>query len=172
MNKRRVSFDSCSILHFLTENPLWYKPLRAIYDDAFAGNLIIVVSEVSVAEVNRLDLQGGKPLTPVQSAQLISNFFRHSFIERRGLTSRESEFASTLSKLHDLGTCDALIAATAVYAGADTLYTTDGCSKRRKPGKLLDVGQVITPCGMKMQVEPPDQTVYKAILARAAKPTA
>lgn len=107
MSKRRVAFDSCSILHLLLETPLWYSSLRALYDDAYAGNSIIIVSEVSVAEVNKLETQGGKPLTPAQAAKIISDFFRHSFVDRRGITSRESDFAGTLIKSHGLGTCDA-----------------------------------------------------------------
>lgn len=155
MNKRRVGFDSCSILHLLMQTPAWYQNLRALYDDAFAGNIEIVVSEVSVSECSRLEVVDGKLVTPVESARMIHQFFHHPFIVRRGLTSRESEFAGHLIQQHNLGTCDALIAATCIYADAQTLYSSDGCSKRRKAGKLLTVDTIQTECGKVMNIRTP-----------------
>ena len=162
MNKRKVALDSCAILHLLWETPQWYPHVRAIYDDGVAGNVEIVVSEISVAEVSRLEAQGGKPLSPDEQARIISQFFRHLFIDRRGVTSREAEFATRLIRRHNIGTCDAVIAATAALAGADTLYTTDGCTNRRKAGTLLTVGEIVTDGGRRMRVEPPDAAKYSA----------
>jgi predicted nucleic acid-binding protein len=162
MSKRKVALDSCAILHLLWETPQWYPHVRVIYDDAVAGNIVIVVSEISVAEVSRLEVQGGKVLTPEEQARIISQFFHQPFIERRTVTSRESVFAASLIRKYDVGTCDAVIAATAALAGAGTLYTTDGCTKRRKPGKLLTVSEIVTDDGKRMKVEPPDAAKYAA----------
>ncbi len=60
---------------------------------------------------------------------------------------------------YDLGTCDAVIAATAVYANATTPYTTGGCTGRRKAGKLLSVRRIVTPCGKMMKIQTPDAFV-------------
>src|SRR5438105_5027025 len=103
MNKPRVAFDSCSIIHLLAKTPKWYDSLRALYDDAFAGNTEIVVSEISVTECLRLEVEGDRPLPPEESARLISQFFHQPFIIRRGFTSRESEFAGKLVVAHNLG---------------------------------------------------------------------
>jgi predicted nucleic acid-binding protein len=160
-NPKIIAFDSCSILHLLEETPTWYPQLRPLYDEAVAGRLKILVSEISITECLRLEVQGAKPLTPEESAQLISGFFHHPFLIRRGVTGRESEFAGRLVRKHDIGACDALIAATAALAGAETLFTTDGCSKRRKAGKLLSVPLIETDCGKRMFVSAPDATKYR-----------
>jgi predicted nucleic acid-binding protein len=171
MTKRLVAFDSCSVLHLLMETPVWYPHLRPLYDGAFAGRTGIVISEVSVAECLRLDCQGGKALAPHESAAIISQFFHQPFLVRRGVTSRESLFAGKLIRMHDIGTCDALIAATAIFAGAEILYTTDGCTKRRKAGKLLTVGTIHTDCGKRMEVQPPDMATCQALSQAAPKGT-
>jgi predicted nucleic acid-binding protein len=152
-----IALDSCSILHLLSKTPAWYPHVRRIYDDAVASKLMIVVSEVSIAECSRLEVTGAPALPPADQAHLISLFFHNTFIIRRPLTSRESEFAATLVRDNAIGTCDALVAATAVFAGATTLYTTDGCSPRRKAGKLLTLGQLQTKCGKQMAILTPDQ---------------
>jgi predicted nucleic acid-binding protein len=172
MTKPLIAFDSCTIIHLLAETPTWYRHVKAIYDDALTGKHMIVISEVTVAECQRLEAVGGKKVTHDESARMIAQFFNRPFIVRRGLTSRESVLAGQLIRTHGVGTCDALIAATAVFAGAKTLYTTDGCSHRRKDGKLLSVGVVETDCGKRMTVEPPDVATCAAIQAGAAAPVA
>jgi predicted nucleic acid-binding protein len=163
MTKPIVAFDSCTILHLLCQTPAWYPHVKAIYEDAMSGRLRIVVAEVSIAECTKLKPIGSIPVEA--TAPIIEQFFNRSFIIRRGITSRESALAASLIATYGLGTCDALIAATAAYADAHTLYTTDGCAFRRKPGKLLDVSQVVTPGGAIMKVQPPDIATCNALQA-------
>lgn len=155
MTRPLISLDSCSILHLLDPESVWYPHLRPLYDEAMAGNHSVVISEVSIAECRRLKVDG-RELPPERAAEILGKFFMRLFIVRRGVTSRESALAGRLIEQHDIGTCDALIASTAAYAGAHTLYTTDGCTRRRKAGKLLSVGMVETEDGKRMRVEPPN----------------
>jgi predicted nucleic acid-binding protein len=169
MSEPRIAFDSCTILHLLSPTPVWFPFLERIYKDALTGQFRIVVSEVSITECARLEVTGEPALTPEESARRLNDFFRRSFIIRRGITGRESELAVRLVREHDLGACDALVAATAVYADADILYTTDGCGKRRKPGKLIDVKQIVREeDGRVMRVEPPDRATCDKLRADRA----
>lgn len=158
MSKSRVALDSCSIMHLLTEHVDRSPHLLPIYKDAVAGKHVIVLSEISVSECARLRSIGATAVTPADSVRKLNEFFSRPFIIRRGVTSRESEFAATLIRDFGLGACDALIAATCAYADVGVLYSTDGCSHRRKDGKLLTVGTVVTPCGKRMEVRCPNPT--------------
>ena len=91
MSKPKVAFDSCTVLHLLLRTPRWYAHLRSIYDDAEKGLSTLFISEVSVAECAKLNAHGK---TPTENAAILKAFFSHKFIERRGVTSRESEFAA------------------------------------------------------------------------------
>jgi predicted nucleic acid-binding protein len=141
----------------LIEHPQWLTHLKTIYNDAFSGSTAIVISEICMAECCRLDAQGAKPLTPTESMRIISAFFHHPFLIRRAVTSRESELAAQFIRAHGFGTCDALIAATAILADATVLITSDGCTGRRKAGKLLTCDAVETTSGKKMLIRSPDQ---------------
>jgi predicted nucleic acid-binding protein len=152
---RIIAFDSCTILHLLSETQGRYEYILPIYKEALAGRLVIVLSEISVAECVRLET-GVKTYAPEESARIINGFFLNPHIRRRAVTSRESELAQRLILKHSLGTCDGLIAATAAIAGADTLYTTDGCTNRRKAGKLLSIQTIDVPGGSQMAVKMPD----------------
>ena len=164
MSKKLIAVDSCSILHHLTQNAVWDQFISPFFADAFSGHHDILISEISIAECSRLESVGANKLSAAESVKLLNGFFRNSFIRRRGITSRESEFAADLIRQHSLGTCDALIAATAVYAGAEILYTSDGCTGRRKPGKLLTAGTIKTPCGKIMAIQDPSNGKAAALL--------
>jgi predicted nucleic acid-binding protein len=156
MSKPRIALDSCSILHLLMGTEEWKDALDRIYFDASTAKIEIVICEISIAEVVSLKTNAdGEPITAEQSAEAIARFFRHSFLIRRGITSRESELAAKLISEHGIGSCDAMIAAAAILADAEALYTTDGCSNRRKAGKLLTVGELQIASGKKMQILSP-----------------
>jgi predicted nucleic acid-binding protein len=164
MNSRLFAFDSCTILHLLSNSKQWLQHIKPIYDDAVLGRVLIVVSEISIAEVSRLEPSEGKPIPKSTAEQTIRDFFNHQFIRRRAVTSRESELATKLILAHGLGTCDGIIAATAAIAGAEILFSSDGCAKRRKAGKLLTVPVIDCPIGTKMKIKKPDALEYSGFM--------
>lgn len=134
MAKLRVAMDTCVILDAILKNQHWPE-VEPIFDDARLGKVEIVVSEITVAEAHKLlDANGNRIADDVT---IIQEFFDNPYFLRRPVGRVEAEQAAKIIRKHELDTCDAVIAATAVEHDATTLYTRDGYKKKRKPGKLL-----------------------------------
>jgi len=133
--KTRIALDSSVILDAVEQNPPWWKDVEPIYDDAAAGRLEIIVSEISVAECCRLKslLASGVPLSVAMGK--LRKCFNNAFIIRAPVTQIESEMAAEICRDHNLETCDAIIVATACVHKCEALYTRDG-TKKRKPNRV------------------------------------
>lgn len=99
-----------------------------MYSHALLGKVKILVSEVTIAECNRLDFANDPNGTGKDD---IDAFFDNEFIKRMPLSSRESKLAAQIVRDYLLESCDAMIVATAAIH-ASILYTTDGCNKKRR----------------------------------------
>jgi len=160
---RRVAWDTCVIIDAIqgkeAEGNFWPE-IEPMYTDAEKGKLEIVVSEISVAEACRINklLDGGKTHDEVEN--MLVQFFNNPFILRRPADRRECRKAARLIRDSRLEACDAIIAATALIHGADTLFTRDGCGKkyRKKQNKLIAFdGKFGTPT---MAIEAPNAAKY------------
>ena len=136
--------------------------MKPLYDDVVNNSIELVISEVCVAECRRLKLAAGSTAELDRASSTISGLFNRKAILRRPVTETVSAFAGQLIDTWGFGTCDALVAATAALAHTEALYTTDGCTGRRKDGKLLCVSHIDAPDGHQMLVLPPDGTDYVA----------
>lgn len=156
MDKRLLAWDSTIILDALLENEHWPE-IEPVYNDALAGKVEIIVSEVSVVEVCRLRKSSGAPID--NEADTIRRFFDHSFFRRIAATSVESELAAEIVRVHNLEACDALIAATAIEHHAEILYSRDGTKKRRnnQPSLLKLDGLLGDP---PLAIKPPNAAIY------------
>jgi predicted nucleic acid-binding protein len=165
MDRPIIAFDSCTVLHLLTENPQWVDHIRAVIDSARRGKNYILISEVTISEVWRIDHRNQRLVDVADSTAIIERFFNNSFIIRRGVTSLESRLAVSFIRDHSLGTTDALIAAGALIGGARVLYTTDGCGGKRSDGKLLSVPELIDANNRSMKVHVPDAEHFAAVMS-------
>lgn len=158
--KLRLAWDSTIILDALEQSAGWWDHIRPMYEDAKAGLVEIVVSEISVAECCKLrGLSPDARPTLDAAAKLVRDFFSNPYILRRPADRRESALAADYIRDHGLETCDAIIAATAVLHHAHVLYSRDGMKKRRKskPSILLCDGKLGTP---PMAIRPPSVEEY------------
>ena len=152
---RIFAFDTCTVAHLLAAGP-WAPQIEPIYQMAVKGKVLIVVSEITIAECCKLKYADGTEIPIVDAKTTIGGFFQRKFVDRRQVTDRESWLAAEYKRLHSFKTCDAIIAATAAIAGAESLITTDGCGSATK-GKLLSVPEIKRPDGGTMTILSPDK---------------
>jgi predicted nucleic acid-binding protein len=122
-----VSWDSCVVISYLHELPGRLPSIAPMITQAESGDLIIVVSEIVVAELVKLDnlAEQGVGLTEQQS--VIEDFFERRYIVPRIVDRGVSKLAARLQANYEqLKTCDAVILATAIHHDVDIVYTYDG----------------------------------------------
>ncbi|HWE95692.1 MAG TPA: type II toxin-antitoxin system VapC family toxin [Tepidisphaeraceae bacterium] len=129
--KPRVAWDSVVLLDAIQKTPLWWPDLRPTYRAALEGRISILVSEISIAEVCKLNDEEKSGMSRVDAVKKINLFFQNSFIDRRPADRREAILAAELIRSLNLDTCDALIVATASIHGAIAMYTRDGLKLRK-----------------------------------------
>lgn len=154
----KVAWDSNVLIDAIQKDAKWWPEIRPMYRDAIEGKIVILVSEISVAEVCRLNDPTNSGMSPQDAIKKIQQFFQNMFIERRPADRRESVFAAELIRDFNLETCDALIAATASIHGASVLYTRDGLRQRKNKISLLQCdGKIGTPL---LAIKPPSAADY------------
>lgn len=107
-----------------------------MYDDAVAGKIRLLISEVTITEVCK-GVSQKKPKNEV--IQKIVEFFENDFIERCPVDDRVSMLAGSIIRDHGTGTCDAMILASAIVFVASQFYTRDGLKESGKKTKLLSL---------------------------------
>jgi predicted nucleic acid-binding protein len=136
-NSAKVTWDSNVLIDAIQKDVKWWPEIRAVYKDALLSEIKIVVSEISIAEVCKLNGMATSGIPAQEIIKKISLFFQNPFIERRPVDRRESIFAAELIREFNLETCDAVIAATASLHSS-ILYTRDGLKPKKGKTKLLD----------------------------------
>lgn len=147
----RVVWDSCVIIDAIQRTPGRIDMLMPFLEDAENGQLEIVVSEISVAEVKHLrELENSKSADEI--ADLIRDWFDNSYIIRRNVHPGISEAAAQIGRVHKLKrAADAVVIATAIHENVETVHTfdgykdPDGTTITRKSGLLKLDGKVGTP---------------------------
>lgn len=155
MTSRLVAFDTCTVAHLLAPG-VWAPKIEPIYQLAVKGKILIIVSELTIAECCKLKNPDGTEIAIVDAKAKIGGFFQRKFVYRYSVTDQESWLAAEYKRQFSFKTCDAIIAASAAIAGAEVLVTTDGCGNATK-GKLLSVSDITRPDGGKMTICSPDR---------------
>jgi predicted nucleic acid-binding protein len=115
-------WDSSAFLGWLAKEPDKVDDCRGVIRQAEAGNLQIVTSALSLAEV--IKIKGETPL-PLSSSALIREFFKHEYIVVRQLDRFTAETARELIWEHGLAHNDAVHLATAIRAGLHRMDSFD-----------------------------------------------
>jgi len=155
-----VMWDSCVVIDYLKQHDARFPLIQPMIDQAEKGELKIVVSEITPAEVLTLEKIGGiDHATIAEHVSLINDFFERSYMVRRIVDKPVALLAAQLRRnYHPLGTCDAVILATAVLHKVPVVYTFDGDSAGNpKPGKMLPLDNkiAISPDGTTLRILKP-----------------
>jgi predicted nucleic acid-binding protein len=119
----RRYWDSDCFLGFLQAESDKEALCRAVLGDAEQGNVMIVTSALTIAEVLRL--RGRTPL-PKAVRQKVTDFFRNEYISIRNVTRRIAENARDLVWDNGIHPKDAIHVATALDARLSLMNTFDG----------------------------------------------
>lgn len=118
---RRYWDSDCFLGHLLSE-PDKEKQCAAVLEEAKNGNVLIVTSALTVAEV--LNLRGKLPLPKAERDKVVA-FFKNPFIHVRNVTRRVAESARDMVWDHGIKPKDAIHVATALDAGLLMFNTFD-----------------------------------------------
>jgi predicted nucleic acid-binding protein len=118
-------WDTVCFLGVLNEEQDKLSSCRAVIGEAERGNVRIVTSALTVAEVL---WPKGRPLAlPRDKAEVVQGFFQHEWLVVRDIDRAVAERARELVWEHDaLRPKDALHVATALDAGVEQFDTFDG----------------------------------------------
>ena len=133
MTLERRYWDSDCFLGWLQAEDGKVEPCRYVLNVAARGELEIITSALTIAEV--LHIPGRQPI-PADKRQQVIDFFKRSYIIPMSITRRIAEDSRDLVWDHGIEPKDALHVATALKAKVDVFNTFD------KPliGKSLRVG--------------------------------
>lgn len=130
--KARRYWDSATCIGWLADEPDKVALRRSVLDAAERGEVEIVVSALTLAEV--LFVRGGERI-PVQKRDKIRDFFRREYVLVVDVTRRVAELAQDVVWERGVKPKDAVHVATALIAGAQFFDTFDD-GLRRLSGTL------------------------------------
>jgi predicted nucleic acid-binding protein len=136
----KVAFDTDSLIYYVEEHPLFMKVVEPGFDMATAGEIAPHVSLISLVEVLVLPLRQNRPELIEEYREIFSI---PSGFETHPLTPSIAERAAQLRARWNLGTPDAIIAATALEAGCTHLVTNDTVFRRVEDLKVLVVSDYV-----------------------------
>ncbi len=133
MTLERRYWDSDCFLGWLQAEDDKVEPCRHVLNVAARGELEIITSALTIAEV--LHLRGHQPIL-ADKRQHVIDFFKHSYIVTVSITRRIAEESRDLVWDHGIEPKDALHVATAISVKVDVFNTFD----QPLIGKSLKVG--------------------------------
>ena len=133
MTFERRYWDSDCFLGWLQAEDGKVEPCRHVLNVAARGELEIITSALTIAEV--LHIPGRQPI-PADKRQQVIDFFKRSYIIPMSITRRIAEESRDLVWDHGIEPKDALHVATALKAKVDVFNTFD----QPLIGKSLRVG--------------------------------
>lgn len=139
MSIDRRYWDSDCFLGWLQAEPDKESQCREVLEAADDGNVLIVTSALTIAEV--LALKNAAPI-PVAERTKVEAFFRSPYIVIRNITRRVAEQAREYVWDNGVDPKDALHVAAAIDAGLDFLNTFDQ-RLQKKSGLLGDPSLII-----------------------------
>lgn len=138
---KAILWDSCIAIDAIQKDPEHYPAIAPFLDDAEKGKLLIVLSEVSVAEIttlNNLDAQG-MPLE--EQERMIRDWLENPYIVRKQFHRGISQVAGQIGRLHKLKSVgDRAVVGTAYFYKIPLIHTYDGTGRK---GQLLKLDSLI-----------------------------
>ncbi len=122
MTVEKIYWDSDAFLGWLQEEEDKVDLCRATLDRAKIGEVLIVTSTLTLAEVLWMKKA---PRIPKEKAELVQRFFRRSYIRVYNVTRKIAESAQDLVWDNNIKPKDAIHVATAVNLGLLYLETFD-----------------------------------------------
>jgi predicted nucleic acid-binding protein len=117
-----IYWDSATFLAYFQEEASRVDLCRGTLERAETGEVCIITSALTIAEC--LWLRGSAPI-PKNRAQVVRQFFRHSYIRVRNVTRKTSEMAQDLVWDYGIRPKDAIHVATALEARVPIIETFD-----------------------------------------------
>lgn len=129
----RRYWDSDCFLGWLQAEPDKEEKCRAVLEAAVHGEILIVSSALTIAEV--LAVRGHEKISP-HKRTMVENFFRNEYIVIRNVTRRIAEMARSMVWDHNIAPKDAIHVATAIDAKLQLFNTFDRplCGHSRRVG--------------------------------------
>jgi predicted nucleic acid-binding protein len=122
-------WDSCMFIDLMQQTPGRYDRCNYQHERAKAGELLIVTSTVTLAEVTRIHAAG---VVSDELSQKILDYFENEYIVVRQLDRAIAIESHKLCRAHNLIHLDAIHLATALEMKVAVLYTFDSKKQRRK----------------------------------------
>jgi len=132
---RLIYWDTCIFLDAIQQTPEWKEILQQIVLAAESGDVLIVTSAVTLAEVIN-DKKSGAKLPKPEMEKIIAGVFDNEYVAVRPLDTDLATKARIIARDHGLHPMDAIHVATAVDAKVSVMHTRDGDGKARKRGIL------------------------------------
>lgn len=120
---RLVYWDSDPFLGWLQEEPEKVAACSGVVEEAENGEVLIVTSALTIAEVLYRRQKGQ---IPADKRQKVVAFFRNEYIAVRNVTRSIAEYARDLVWDHGIDPKDAIHVATALDGKVPVLQTFDG----------------------------------------------
>lgn len=140
---KSVYWDSCCFIGLINREKGRHGDLRALYESAEAGNLTIVTSTLTFAEVCkvRCDEGAGNPRNKMDESgdSYLNNFFDNDFFWPIEVSPKIAMQARTLYRRHnEIGIVnDAIHLATALSESVSEMHTYDGNDLIGMSGKIM-----------------------------------
>ena len=137
---KKVYWDSCAWIGFINEEPDKITPLRAIWDEASRGQIVIWTSTYSYLEVMRSPPKFGEAYPPEEEDGRVFSMFEQSHVNRAAVDVEIAKLARRLKREHHPTLSkrpDAIHLATAVFHNVDELHTWDSSDLLPFNGKIL-----------------------------------
>ncbi|MGD0168512.1 MAG: PIN domain-containing protein [Smithella sp.] len=128
IDKKRVYWDSCNWIGLINEEDAKVKQLRYVLDKAKNGEVEILTSTFTLAEVFRLKCEKSEKSLPEEKDQLFEQLLDEPFIVYVQVTRDIGIYARKLLRRIDGLKCpqDAIHLASAAFYNVDELHTFDG----------------------------------------------
>ena len=123
---QNVYWDSCAWIGFINEEPDKITPLRAIWDQASRGRIVIWTSTYSYLEVMRSPPRFGEAYPPEEEDGRIFSMLEQPYVNRVAVDTEIAKLARRLKRDHHPTLSkrpDAIHLATAVFHNVDELHT-------------------------------------------------
>ncbi|MEW8508628.1 MAG: PIN domain-containing protein [Candidatus Thiodiazotropha sp.] len=152
-----IAWDSCVLIDAIQKKDGIYEHIETMIRKAEAGELYIVVSSVSVAEIQYLGELSATGLSKVEQNTLIDSWMDQPYIVIRSADRATCRQAALLAQQSNsmgygkLTPIDSIILATAIKHEAETLVTLDG--KNKSSGLIKFSGKFGSPA---LNIRTPD----------------
>lgn len=151
-----IYWDSCIFIDAIQGNPEWNDVLSHIISAAEAGEVMIVTSALTLAEVirdNKTDAVAGDPEQETNIVELFDN----TYVSVRTVDKQIGTLARQIARDYRLKPPDAVHVATALSTKVAELHTRDG-ENGKTGGMLSRDGRISLPGGLPLKIILPTWT--------------